>query len=153
MTIKTLREIIDGGFEGFPRQKLSFWSSEDLPNQNWSDDYVQSQDFSKGENFEVVPLRTWVCTDTPVGLTAVLWDGKLIAFTYQAARKSNRDWSFVAPHWEKKMHEVFKTYASEPTEDTCEVLRPDDDIYTVRLDPAARYDWQTGPLSKEDFSA
>jgi hypothetical protein len=148
--MKTLREIIDSDFDGFKREKLEFWCPEDLPVPDWSADYSSQhcQRFSKGEHFEEIALRTWICTDTRVGLYAIMWNNELIALTYQGGRKGDRRWSFVTPDGEKKMWKSFISYAEAEQTDQCEVIDETDEVYSFMFDPDATYDWQTGPAFK-----
>ena len=145
---KTLRDIIYNDFEGFPRERLEFWQPEDLPVVEWTPayDYNHVHRFSKGENFEEIALRTWLCTDTIVGLFAILWNGNLIAFTYQPARKSDKEWSFVSSDLERAMHEKFLSYADYDLSRVCKNVEAGDGIYDMEFDPEMKYDWETGPI-------
>jgi hypothetical protein len=150
MSIKTLQEIIESGFDGWRRDRMEFCSPSDLPNHTWSNDWhgEQFERFSEGEVFEEIPLRTWMCTDTIVGLYAILWHDELIAFTYQPFRKSERNWFFVIENGEKLMWESFVSYAPPPkAEHRRPVIADDDSFYRMIFDPAARFDWQTGPVA------
>lgn len=142
----TLQELISNGFEGFPRNRLEFYSPEDLPGYWDTSDYGQIRRFSEGENFEEIALRTWVCTDTTVGFYAILWQDELIAFTYQECRKCSREWTFSRPDGPQLIFDVFNSYAKFEDSHAYQVVDPQDGIYQMSFDPKAKYNWETGPF-------
>lgn len=144
-----LVDLIENGFEGFPRHRMRFYWGEDLPGQ-WGMEFIsaeQFKNFSKFEVFEEVPLRTWICTDTRVGLNAILWNDEFIALTYQPYRKSDKTWAFMEG-WELRMYKAFEKYYPGP--DLNEVLDSDDSVFEMDFDPARKYDDITGPIGEEN---
>jgi hypothetical protein len=150
--MKTLKEIIESNFEGFPRGRMMFWYPDHLPNPDWSNDWSgqQCQRFSEGEKFEEIPLRTWICTDTIVGLYAILWNGELIAFRYKSGRKMDAIWTFTDPDMETAMWAKFMSYAEFRHKASCGVLDRGSEFYSLTLDETWDYDWETGlPCAKD----
>ncbi|MFA7408273.1 MAG: hypothetical protein WCY93_10715 [Anaerolineaceae bacterium] len=147
MGIMNLQELIQFGFEGFPRSRMQWMEVEHLPNHLWCPDYDYDhvQRFFDGEVFEEVALRTWLCTDTTVGLYGILWNGVPIAVTYQGCRKGDRVWIFFNDLTEERMFRKFLEYRADEYVQSSKVgLSPD--LLSMEFSPDKRYDWQTGPL-------
>ena len=150
MTAKTLREAIADGFAGFKRERVDYWYGR-LPESDFYfveydgvGESTHYQRFAAGENFEEVDLRTWLCTDTEVGLYAVLWDGEFFALHYKGARKSERRWFYANEDSLTKFVKAWMKYADFETDVT--VLGSED--YDFVVDSSAKYTWETGPIRR-----
>ena len=132
MTNKTMRDIIESNFEGFKRSPLNI-NDDELPSYDWPRlDWSEFEDFIKTENLEEIEIDTWICTDTKVGLYAILWNNELVAFTYQSARKNDRIWYFTHGNGEKKLFDAYMKWHNVRSD--CRVIPEDDPFYNFPMD-------------------
>lgn len=48
------------------------------------------------ERVKRLPINTWICTDTEVGVNAYYFDGELVALSFQSARKSDVEFRWLS---------------------------------------------------------
>ena len=143
----TLRDLIDQGFPGFDRYPMTYTDPEHFMEGRLTDSYDELSALLAVERFEEVPLRTWICTDTRVGLYAILWNDQLVALTYQPARKSWRLWQFIGSGNEERIRDRFHEISKNRVV-RLPVVATDNPLYATPLDPTAKFDWETGPLDE-----
>lgn len=59
-------------------------------------EYKTYENVEKSDRIYCVELRTWICTDTKVGLYLYILDDEPVCMSYQTARKSPPDWHFFS---------------------------------------------------------
>ena len=63
-----------------------------------------------------VPLLTWVCTDTHVGLFAYIWRGEIIAISHQLSRKGQKTIRFKNLEVAKKLRTFIRSLSPKVDE-------------------------------------
>lgn len=81
-----------------------------------------------------VPINTWVCTDTEVGVYGYFFDGRFVALSFQEGRKCDTTimWASI-----EDAHEVYNFMRSLAPKELPEVhvFKRDDDVAAWWLEP------------------
>ena len=86
----------------------------------WSDAF--------NKRMKVMPINTWICTDTLVGVFAYYFDGNFVALSFQSARKSDTFFHWVSKAEALSVREFIRSLSdeNEPLEIT--LLDPDNEV-------------------------
>lgn len=68
-----------------------------------------------------IPINTWMCTDTNVGIYAYFFDGEFVALSFQSARKSDINIKWMYTDAARRVREFIRS------------LRDQDDEIDVKL--------------------
>ncbi len=81
-----IKIILDAIQENYAKMEPSDDVSKICNEFDIDDSYIDWNKFS--EHVSNIPLNTWMCTDTIVGLWAIFLDNEFVALKWQSARKS-----------------------------------------------------------------
>lgn len=70
------------------------------------------------ERVKVMPINTWICTDTEVGINAYYMDGEFIALSFQSARKNRVEYSWVSVEKAKEVAKFIRQIDGQDDEKT-----------------------------------
>lgn len=73
----------------------------------WSSDF--------GQRVQVIPVNTWICTDTEVGLYVFFMDMQPVAVSYQSARRNDTSVYWLDEEAPNKMWEFIRSLEKEPS--------------------------------------
>lgn len=76
------------------------------------DSIDEGEDEAIHARLKVYKVRTWMCTDTLVGLFAYFLDDEFVCISWQRGRKSDTDISFVDNNAGNKVSEFLKSFVT-----------------------------------------
>lgn len=103
MHIETIKTLVDNGTYRDREKTPGTWSlsSKTLCEAIYGDDLfdreAQAEAFLEAEDVQIYDLKTWVCTDTRVGLRLVEVNGEPMGITWQQGRKCPESLMFLSP--------------------------------------------------------
>jgi hypothetical protein len=65
------------------------------------------------ERVKVMPVNTWICTDTLVGVNSYYLDGEFVALSFQSARKSKTEFKWTSIESATKVQALIRKISAE----------------------------------------
>jgi FPC/CPF motif-containing protein YcgG len=88
------------------------WDLESFTNDLYDNEYFDSCSAAYSlfsDRIQQLPLNTWRCTDTMVGLYAYFFDGEFVAISWQPYRKSQTSIFWETPEHAHKVKQFIDT--------------------------------------------
>ena len=140
-----LREMIETkNFTGchasnqFGRQDMS----QDIFGEYQFDEWQTINALEKTNRFVTYSIRTWLCTDTIVGIFVVCMDDEPLYITYKPYRKSDTSYYFVSDVAFARFKDIWDEHKPEEQVDYSLASS----ILDVDVDPTKKYTWENGPI-------
>lgn len=87
-----------------------------------------SEEFN--ERVKVMPINTWICTDTWVGVNAYYLDGEFVALSFKSARKVRTEFKWTSVEAATKVQALIRKISAENEKFSFPLIRADEDMST-----------------------
>lgn len=116
--------------------------SQDIFGEYQFDEYKTIRALEDTNRFTCYGIRTWLCTDTIVGIFVVCLDGDPLYITYKSYRKSGTSYYFVSDVAFARFKDIWDNHRPDPESEYIIA----DSILDIDVDPTKKYTWETGPI-------
>ena len=90
--------------------------ADDLRIAHYSFDWKEDVWDLFAERVKAVPIYTWYCTDTTVGIFAFFLDSELVCLSFQAGRKLDENFYWLSKEAAKSVSDFIETLKDENTD-------------------------------------
>lgn len=144
----TVHDLMVYSFEGYKRHEYFMHYDSPISELPFEHDSDHWDRFLSHNKFEYVNIRTWICTDTEVGLRAIFWDNDFFALTYQGSRNDDIRWFFADIDGPKKFFDEWVRHMI--VNDSHAQLIPVE-LMDVEVHRGKKYTDESGPIRTLDW--